>query len=204
MEVFGRTVESGTRQQRSLLTWARRLNVERKRTAGWAGLLYIVPALVLLILFEVWPLIFGGWISLWKWDILPVEFIGVDNYTRILKEGFITRDYAGRLTIGGVLHSLIVTFYYAAVTIPVAILGGFAIAYLLFRGRKGEGMLRTIYFLPHITASVAVTVVFAWMFDANAGVANAALEAVGLSPQTWLADPTPLLDVLFGSTPLPE
>lgn len=190
--------------RRSLGDRIRRLNVERKRTAGWAGLLYILPALFLLALFEVWPLIFGGWISLWKWDILPVEFIGLENHERLFREGFITRDYAGRLTIGSVLRSLIVTLNYALFTIPIAIFGGFIVAYLLFRGRRGEGILRTIYFLPHITASVAVTVVFAWIFDANAGVANAMLEAIGLEPQTWLRDPTPVLDVIFGGTPLPE
>lgn len=181
----------------------RRLDLERRRTAGWSGLLYVLPALTLLALFEVWPLLFGAWISLWKWDIFPVEFVGPDNFIRLFSEGFVTRDYAGRLAIGEVLNSLIVTLYYALFTIPVSILSGFAIAYLLFRGRKGEGALRTMYFLPHITASVAVTVVFSWMFDAQVGVANGILESLGMAPQRWLNDPTPVVVVLFGSTPLP-
>ncbi len=181
-----------------------RLLVESKRTSGWGGMLYIVPAFIILILFEVWPLLFGAWISLWKWNIGPIEFIGLQNYKTMFGKGFITRDFKGDLVVGEVLNSLIVTVNYVIIAVPTSIAIGFVIAYLLFRGSRGEGILRTMYFLPYITASVAVTMVFAWMFDSHVGVVNALLETIGISPQKWLLEPTPALKLLFGLNWLPD
>jgi multiple sugar transport system permease protein len=177
---------------------------EARRSSGWGGLLYILPAFVILLTFEFWPLIFGAFISLWRWDIGPVDFIGLQNYARLFSEGFITRDFKGDLAVGEVLNSLIVTVYYVIFTVPVAMVSGFFVAYLLFRGVRGQGILRTMYFLPYITASVAVTIVFAWIFDPLVGVANAVLEFLGLPVQRWLQEPTPILHLWFGMDWLPE
>lgn len=86
--------------------WAR-WRREARRTSGWAGLLYIVPALSILLLFEVWPIFYNIWISLWRWDIGPIRFVGLDNYVRLLGEGFVTRDYNEQLVVGEVLHTLL-------------------------------------------------------------------------------------------------
>lgn len=164
---------------------------EARRTSGWGGLLYVLPALTLLLTFNLWPILFSVWISFWKWDVKPLDFIGLANYQRLFGDGFITTDYAGHQAVGRVLKSLIVTAYYALGTVPITIALSFLIAYLLFHGLKGQGLFRTIFFLPHITSSVAMTVVFAWIFDARVGIANALLHQLGLPSQTWLEDPTP-------------
>lgn len=181
-----------------------RLVRESQRTSGWGGMLYIVPAFLILILFEVWPLLFGAWISLWKWNIGPIDFIGLENYKTMFLDGFITRDFKGDLTIGEVLNSLLVTVNYVIIAVPTSIAIGFVIAYMLFRGSKGEGILRTLYFLPYITASVAVTMVFAWMFNAQVGVVNALFEMVGIPTQKWLLEPKPALKIMFGLDFLPD
>jgi len=170
-----------------------RVRREARRTSGWGGLLYAVPALALLVLFELWPVFFNLWISLWKWDVAPLSFVGLANYRRLFLDGFITRDYTGSLAVGEVLHSLIVTAYYVLWTVPVTIFLAFGLAALLFRQVVGRGALRTIYFLPHITSGAAIAVVFAWMFSAQAGVVNALLRAIGLPTQRWLEDPIPFL-----------
>lgn len=177
---------------------------EARRTSGWAGMLYILPAFAVLLVFELWPLIFGAWISLWRWDVRPLDFIGLDNYARLFGEGFVTRDFKGDLIPGEVANSLIVTIYYVLGTVPIALGLAFVLAYLLFRGTRGEGILRTLYFLPHVTSSVAITVVFAWMFDAKVGVANAMLDWLGIPTQRWLQEPTPLLKILFGLNGVPD
>jgi len=163
---------------------------------------YVLPALALLLLFEVWPIFFNVWISLWKWDVGPLAFIGGANYRRLFAEGFITRDYAGEIAVGDVLKSLIVTLYYVLATVPVTIALAFGFAVLLFGKVFGRGFLRTIYFLPHVTSSAAIAVVFAWMFSAQTGVVNAVLQAAGLPTQKWLDDPVPFAKRLaqgFGS-----
>lgn len=80
-----------------------------RRTSGWAGMLYVLPALLILILFEFWPIFFNIYISLWRWDVGPLNFVGLGNYRRLFLEGFITRDYNNELAVGEVLHSLIIT-----------------------------------------------------------------------------------------------
>jgi ABC-type sugar transport system permease subunit len=166
---------------------------EARRTSGWGGLLYVLPALALLIIFEAWPVFFNFWISLWRWDVGPLNFVGLANYRRLFVEGFITRDYAGQLVVGEVLRSLIVTVYYVLFTVPVAIGFAFGLAVLLFRRIVGRGALRTLFFLPYVTNGAAIAVVFAWMFSSRAGVVNAFLQALGLPVQRWLDDPIPFL-----------
>lgn len=185
-------------------SWVARFRTEARRTGGWAGMIYAFPALLILVVFEFWPLIFGAWVSLWRWDIGPIEFVGLDNYARLFGEGFITRDFKNDLVVGEVLNSLIVTVYYVIFTVPISLLLGFVIAYLLFRGTRGEGILRTLYFLPYVTASVAVAMIFAWIFDPLVGVANAVLERVGLPVQQWLHEPTPIGKLWFGLNGLPN
>lgn len=175
-----------------------------RRTSGWGGLLYVVPALVILLIFEIWPLIFGFWISLWRWDIGPVRFIGFDNYARLFGEGFVTTDFRGDRVAGEVAQSLMVTLYYVLGTVPVTLFLAFGIAYLLFQGIAGRSLLRTIYFLPYVTSSVALALVFSWMFNYQVGVVNAVLERVGLPTSTWLRDPAPALESLLGGLGVSE
>jgi ABC-type sugar transport system permease subunit len=169
-----------------------------KRTSGWGGLLYVIPALAILLLFEIWPLLFGAWISLWRWDIGPVRFVGLENYARLFGEGFVTVDFRGDRVAGEVAQSLVVTLYYILGTVPVTLFLAFGIAYLLFQGLAGQGLLRTIYFLPYVTNSVALALVFSWMFNYQVGVVNAVLERVGLPTSTWLRDPAPAAEHLLG------
>lgn len=165
---------------------------EARRTSGWGGLLYILPALVILLLFELWPIFFNLWISLWRWDIGPVAFVGLENYRRLFGEGFITRDYADRVVAGEVLESLIVTVYYVLGRVPLTIALAFVLAYALFQGvRRGRAALRLAYFLPYITSSIAIAMVFTWIFNPRIGVANALMERLGLPAQKWLQDPLP-------------
>lgn len=160
--------------------------------------MYVIPALAVLLLFEVWPLIFGIWISLWQWDIEPLEFVGLGNYQDMLTDGFVTRDFRGDPVAGELAHSLIVTLYYVLGTVPVTVFLSFGIAFILFQGISGQGALRTIYFLPYVTSSVAMALVFAWMFNAQVGVVNAVMERLGLPTSTWLQDPTPAAKRVLG------
>ena len=183
-----------------------RVRSEARRTSGWGGLLYVVPALALLLVFEVWPVFFNFWISLWRWDVGPLNFVGLANYRRLFLEGFVAPDYGGNLAVGEVLHSLIVTFYYVLCTVPVTIVCAFGLAVLLFRKIVGRGALRTLFFLPHVTTGAAIAVVFAWMFSAQAGVVNALLVSIGLPTQRWLDDPIPFfkrISQAFGLGTLP-
>jgi multiple sugar transport system permease protein len=182
----------------TITTAFRRWQNNGRRTSGWGGLLYVLPALIILVIFEIWPIFFNIYISLWRWDVGPLRFVGLANYERLFGEGFLTVDYNQQLAVGEVLRSLIVTGYYVLGRVPLTIVLAFLLAYLLFLWvKRGRVFLRTAYFLPYVTNSAAIALVFAWIFDARIGVFNALLERVGLPPLTWLNDPIPFVERLL-------
>jgi ABC-type sugar transport system permease subunit len=179
-----------------------RLRREARRTSGWGGLLYILPALLLLVVFEVWPIFANIYISFWRWDVGPLNFVGLANYRRLFVEGFITTNYNNELAVGEVLHSLIVTVYYVLGRVPVAIGLAFVLAFFLFIWvQRGRAALRLAFFLPYVTNSAALALVFAFIFNPRLGIFNAGLEAIGLPPLNWLDDPFPLLKRIFAAVP---
>lgn len=159
----------------------------------WSAFLYIAPAFAFLLLFDLWPILFGFWISLWKWGIRAEQFIGFGNYARILHDELLTRDFRGAIAPGGVGNALLVTFYFVLGTVPLGLVLSFGVAILLFQKLRARDLLRTIYFLPHVTPVVAGAMVFGWLFNPQVGVANAVLKPFGIGPQQWLGNATPLL-----------
>lgn len=169
-----------------------------RRTSGFAGMLYVLPALIILIIFEFWPIFFNLWISLWRWDVGPIRFVGLENFRRLFMDGFITVNFNDELAAGEVARSLIVTVYYVIGRVPLTIGIAFVMAFLLFMWvRRGRTVLRTAYFLPYVTNSAAIALVFAFIFDPRIGIVNAALTGLGLPTLTWLEDPLPFLKRVF-------
>lgn len=151
--------------------------------------MFLAPTLVLLTLFDVLPVLLAGWISLWRWGIRAEEFIGVDNYRRVVQQVGGSEAQA----VGEVGQSMLVSTFYALGTVPVTLALAFAIANMLFQKVRFLPAFRTAYFIPYITSTVAAGLAFAWLFNPQIGVLNAMLEAVGLPAQTWLLDPDPVL-----------
>jgi ABC-type sugar transport system permease subunit len=186
----------------SISTQFSRIRREARRTSGWAGMLYVLPAVILLLIFEVWPIFFNIYISLWRWDVGPLNFVGLANYHRLIMEGFVTYDYNNELAVGEVLRSLIVTVYYALGRVPLTIGLAFLLAFLLFIWvQRGRTVLRTAYFLSYVTASAALAIVFAFLFNSRLGLVNAFLEGMGLPTFTWLDDPLPFAKQIFSAVP---
>src|SRR5690606_11179242 len=113
-------------------------------------------------------------------------------------DGFITLDYNDELAVGDVLHSLMVTIYYVLGRVPITIALAFVLAFFLFIWiQRGRTLLRTAYFLPYVTNSAALALVFAFIFNARLGIVNAMLERFGMPTFLWLDDPFPFLLRLF-------
>ncbi|MET7074426.1 sugar ABC transporter permease [Trueperella pyogenes] len=134
----------------------------------------LAPATVILVVFSLYPILSAGYISLTSWNGLTPrkEFIGLGNYVRMLADPEF-------------LNSLSVTLIYAAGVCLLSVASGLVIALLLDAPLRGRGLYRTIYFLPVVTSSAAVAIVWRYMFD-NAGLVNNALKAIGLEGVDWL------------------
>jgi len=95
------------------------------------------------------------------------------------------------------LNSLIVTLYYAVGTVPMQVLLGMILAFLLYQNIVGKDLFRMIYFLPYVTPSVTSAVVFQIIFSRReTSIANQLIGFFGISPQKWRFESTPLLNLL--------
>ncbi|MFN8474696.1 MAG: sugar ABC transporter permease [Anaerolineae bacterium] len=140
--------------------------------------LFLAPAALLLFVFSIRPLFYAFYMSLNTWSLRrgPVEFIGLANYQRLLQDDKFW-------------NSLIVTFYYVVFTVPVTLVLGLLVAYLLFQGVRGLSLYRTLYFLPFITSLVAASTVWATIFNPQSGFVNNILTKLGLAGPKWLQEP---------------
>lgn len=164
----------------------------RRRPVGeWlTALLFLAPALVVLGLFHIFPLVYALWISTRRWRLIDRGFIGMDNYREALTNGDVWRSFVN-------------TVYFALGTVPAEMLIAIVIAYLLFQKVRFLTLFRTMYFLPYVTSTVAAATVWAWMFDARAGVINTVLGWVGIGPHRWLQDPRGVLNLLMSYAGIP-
>lgn len=96
------------------------------------------------------------------------------------------------------MRSLVVTLYYALGSVPLQILIGMFIAYLLYQNIKGKDFFRLLFFLPYVLPSVATAVVFQIIFSRNEySFANQVLSFFGINALKWTYEPKPILS-LFG------
>lgn len=134
----------------------------------------LIPALVILGIFVFYPIVAAAYMSLTSWDGFNPEmpFVGLDNYLNLAKNPEFW-------------NSLTVTVIYAAGVSVLSVLTGLVFAILLDAPIRGRGLYRTIYFLPVVTSSVAVSIVWKYMLD-DSGLVNNWLGHLGITGPDWL------------------
>ena len=148
----------------------------RENLAAWA---FLAPAVALLGVFVLWPVIQLLWVSLHEWDILRDEmaWVGAENYRAVAADPSFWQALSN-------------TVVYVVATVPVGMAISLGLAMLLDDTIRGVGLFRTIVFTPVVTSTVAAGVVFVWLMDYDQGPLNLALEAVGLERINWLQSET--------------
>lgn len=155
---------------------------QRIMDGNLGGYVLIAPAVILLALLTVWPLIFSVGISLTNYNGLAkdrqaLEFVGLANYSRALNDPFF-------------LNSLLTTFKIAVVALPLQIVLGYACARILqaAQGMFGSHLLRTVFIVPTMMSALTIALFFRYALNPSVGVANAILKALGLPTLLFLAD----------------
>lgn len=148
---------------------------------GWkkAGLvaLFLLPALIPLLIFRIFPMLASVWVSMTKWNLLrPPEFLGFDNYVEVLTDAKFHK-------------ALLNTLYYMVGYLPLVLVGAIAIAVLLNSKLKGASFFRGIYFLPVVTSWVVVALLWKWLLSPQGGMVNYVLGLVGIDGPGWWTDP---------------
>jgi ABC-type sugar transport system permease subunit len=156
----------------------RRTGPSRRRRPESAGWNFVSPALLVIIVFVVFPCLWGIALSFTAFDgILPARFAGLANYQRLATDPLVPQ-------------TLWNTVLYVAFTLPTGLFLASAVALALNeKWFSGRAFWRGIYFLPNVTSLVAVAFVWEWLLNPEYGLVNAGLRGMGLSGQGWLSDP---------------
>jgi multiple sugar transport system permease protein len=162
-----------------------------KRTASrnaLAAYLFLAPAIVGLALYTLLPILGVAGMSLTEWNGLkPPAFIGLGNFKELFTEDMFFHT------------SVSATLFFASFTVVVGTVYAFVVALLLNQKIVGRGMFRSIFFLPFVVPSIGAAIVWAWMYEANFGLINYALNLIGLDKVRWLGDEltaTPALGIM--------
>ena len=125
--------------------------------------LFLLPSLIGLAVFSVVPLLAALVISTTSWDVLTApRFVGLENYIELLSDPL----------FGQVVGN---TLVYVAVTVPVGMAVALVLAVAIDSGLRGAAVYRTAFFLPVVASSVAVAVVWRWLYSSDFGLLNWAL-----------------------------
>ncbi len=147
----------------------------REERAAW---LFLLPMLLGLGIFFFYPFVQNIIDSFYYGEQLMMpEFVGFDNYIKLFQDEVF-------------LRTVINSFIYVIVTVPIIMALGIALSVFLHKKIKGSGLYRTLIFFPLVTTSAAVAMVWRWLLNTNYGIVNAMLNAIGLGGQPWLTEPT--------------
>lgn len=141
--------------------------------------LFISPWLIGFVVLVLWPILYSFQLSFTKWDIVnDPEFIGLANY----REAFFEDP--------SFYKSLLVTFEYTFISVPLQMILAFGIAMLMNQKIKGISIFRTIFYLPSLVSGVALSVLWIWILHPNFGLLNHLLAVVGIQGPNWLGSET--------------
>lgn len=150
------------------------------RRNRWSMLLWVAPAVLLLVLFVYYPVVENLRLSLFRWSAFTKEvFVGLDNYRAMSVDPVFW-------------SSLFNNVAYAVVSVVCQVFGGLVLAAILeelVRGRL-KGILRTIYFVPAVLSLTVVGLLFTFIYNPQIGLVNGLLDLVGLGQfkHSWLGE----------------
>ncbi|MDQ6693610.1 MAG: sugar ABC transporter permease [Chloroflexota bacterium] len=157
-----------------------------KKRETWLFYICIAPWLLGFFIWTAGPMAYSLYLSFTSWDLFTSPIlVGFDNYKDLFTDN---PDF---------WQSLKVTAIYTAFSVPLSMAGGLFIAILLNSKVRGIAFFRTIFYLPSVLPSIAVAVLWIWVFNPQFGVLNVLLKLVGIDGPKWLGDPKWALPALI-------
>lgn len=150
------------------------------------GLLYLFPALLILIVFKIYPIIKSFSMAFYTdFDYLSGEVYerGLDNFKYVLNDP----DF---------FLALKNTFYFVLGAVPLSIIISLGFALLLNSNIKLQSFFRSVYFLPFVTSTVALSIIWRWIFNGDYGLANSFILSLGGKKIKWLTNPDLTIPIL--------
>lgn len=139
--------------------------------------LFLLPALIFMAIFTLYPLLSVGYLSFTEYDILsPPQPVGLENYQKLLVDKIFWLSLRNSLTY--------------LLVMPVIIVLAILLAIMVNRKLPGIGVFRALYYIPVITGSVAIGIAWQFLFDGSGGPVNGLLISLGVieKPIIFLVD----------------
>lgn len=154
----------------------------RKLSEAIDGYLFISPWLIIFTIFSVISLGYAFYLSFTSYNLLkPPQFLGLEGYQRVLEdELFLTKALPN-------------TFKYVLIVVPIQTILSLVLAFAMDQKLRYRRFFRTIFYLPSVTSSVVISLIFIWLF-APQGIFN---QITGLT-RNWLDDPATAFYVIMG------
>lgn len=141
--------------------------------------LFMIPALLPLCVFYLYPIFYSFYISFTDWDYISpeVDFVLFENYYYLFTDPIF-------------YQVLVNTLYFMLGTVLPTVVGGLLLAMLISNKQKGMSIYRTIIFSPWVTPTVAISIVWSWIYEPDVGLANWLLSLINLPALGWTSSTT--------------
>lgn len=140
---------------------------------------FVAPALILFLIFILYPTLEAFRLSLFREVVTQQEFAGALHYLRLL---------TSQVFVAAILNTALLGVAFLLLVIPLALI----LASLVNQLRVWPNLFKLIFFLPQVTSAVAIALIFSYVFEPNWGLVNGVLRMVNVDPlPLWLADPRP-------------
>lgn len=152
---------------------------KKEKKENLIGYIFIAPQLVGFVLFVAFPLFFSLYLCFAEWNMIDMpEFVGLKNFTAIFNDRIFWKSMGN-------------TFIYIAIVVPLTLLSALTLAILTNRKLPLMKFYRAAFFLPMVTSTVAIAMVWTFIYQPNGGILNSVLSVFGISdPPNWLQDKT--------------
>ncbi len=161
------------------MEWGIRTKMTRSKVInGLKPVLFTLPAMIPFILFWLAPLLYVLYLSLTEWDFMSPDktFVGLQNYADLFSNPAFYK-------------ALRVTVLFCAGSVLPVISIGLGLALLMNGKLGGSALYQALLFSPWVTPTVAVSIVWSWIYEPDVGLANTVLNSLGLESIGWLQDP---------------
>ena len=144
------------------------------KSIDWTGYAFISFFSIPFIIFNISPIIFGGYVSFNEWGIFgSPDWIGLENYINFFNDGYAYLAFTN-------------VVLYAAIIVPSVTILGFIAALFVNKGWPLSAMGRTIFFSPYAVAASVVGLIWVWLLDTQYGLINQYLNFIGINNIPWV------------------
>jgi multiple sugar transport system permease protein len=150
----------------------------RRDHEGFAAFLFLLPSVVGFLVFTGIPVGAAFVLAFYDYDLLlGASFTGLENFRRLISDDVF-------------ISSFLNTVYFVGVTVPFSVVLGLVAALLVNQALRGMVFFRSVFLLPYVMVTVAVALVWKWIFLPDAGLFNVVLGFFGIDGPAWLTSNT--------------